>query len=73
MEGGGGFVVAAKVISQHMIWKIVHENDNKEPNVTQVQHFCCGFDHANLARSFCGTKYLQKLDSVMCIFSNMST
>ena len=32
-----------------------------------------GFDHANLVNSFRGSKYLPKLDSVTCIFSNMST
>ena len=27
---------------------LVHENQDKWPNVSQVQHFCSGFDHENL-------------------------
>ena len=30
------------------------------PNVAPVQHFCCGFDHADLVSSFRGSKYLPK-------------
>ena len=52
---------------------LVPENHDKWPNVTPVQHFCNCFDHANLVSSVCGSKYLPKLDSVMCNFSNMST
>ena len=52
---------------------LVHENHEKCPNVTPVQHFCSGFDHANLVSSFRGFKYLPKLDSVMHIFYNIST
>ena len=42
-------------------------------NGQTVQHFCSGFDHANLVSSFRGFKYLPKLDSVMHIFYNIST
>ena len=42
---------------------LVHENHDKWPNVTPVQHFCSGFDHANLVISFRGSKYLPK-----CVF-----
>ena len=45
---------------------LVCENHEKCPNVTPVQHFCSGFDHASLVSSFRGFKYLPKLDSVMC-------
>ena len=41
---------------------LVHENNDKWPNVTPVQHFCSGFDHAKLARSFRGSKYLPQYD-----------
>ena len=34
----------------------------KWPNVTPVQHFCSGFDHANLVSSFLSSKYLPKFD-----------
>ena len=26
---------------------LVHENPDEWPNVSPVQHFCTGFDHAN--------------------------
>ena len=54
---------------------LVHENHDtcKWPNITSVKHFYSGFDYANLVNSFRGSNYLQKLDSVMCNFSNMST
>ena len=41
----------------------VHKNHNKWSNVTAVQHFCNGYDHANhvLLRSFRGSKYLLKI------------
>ena len=53
---------------------LVHENHDKWPNVTPVQHVCSGFDQAELVKvlSVVPNVY-QKLDSVMCIFSNMST
>ena len=45
-----------------MNWIVsVHENHDKWPNVTQVQHFCCGFDHVNLVSSFCGSIYLLEM------------
>ena len=51
---------------------LVHENHDKWPNVTAVQHFCIGFDPANLVSFFpwfqLFTKNLFKQDSVMCIF-----
>mgnify|MGYP003691428409 CR=1 FL=1 len=31
---------------------LVRENYDKRQNVTQVQHFCRGFDHANRASSY---------------------
>ena len=40
---------------------LVHENHDKWPNVTPVQHFCSGFDHANLVSSFHGSKFLPKI------------
>ena len=39
---------------------LVRENHEKLPNVTPVQHFCSGFDHANFANSFLDSKYLPK-------------
>ena len=45
---------------------LVHENHDKWPNVTPVQHFCSGFDHANRVLAVVPNIY-QKLDSVMCI------
>ena len=39
---------------------LVHGNHDKWPNVTPVQHFSSGFDHANLVSSFQGSKYLPK-------------
>ena len=39
---------------------LVHGNHDKWPNVTPVQHFCSGFDHANLVSPFHGYKYLPK-------------
>ena len=52
---------------------LVHEDHHKWPNVSPVQHFCCGFDHANLVSFFRGSNFYQKLDSVKCILTNMST
>ena len=49
------------------LWKkedmiaLVHENHDKWPNITPVQHFCSGFDHANLVSSFRGSKYIPKI------------
>ena len=40
---------------------LVHENHDKWPNVTPVQHFCSSFDHANLVSSFRGSKNLPKI------------
>ena len=40
---------------------LVHENHDKWPNITSVQHFCSGFDHANLESSFRVSKYLPKI------------
>ena len=40
---------------------LVHENHDKWPNDTSVQHFCSGFDHANLVSFFNGSKYLPKI------------
>ena len=40
---------------------LVHDNQDKWTNVTQVQHFCRGFDHANLVSSFRGLKYFPKI------------
>ena len=37
---------------------IVHEYHDKWPNVTLVQHFCRGCDHANLVSSLRSSKYL---------------
>ena len=39
----------------------VHENHDKWPNVTLVQHFCSGFDQVNLVSYFRGSKYLPKV------------
>ena len=52
---------------------LVHKNHDKWPNVSPVQHFCSGFDHADLLSFFSGSNFYQKLDSVMCIFTNMNT
>ena len=52
---------------------LVHGNHDKWPYVTPVQHFCSGFEHANLVSSFSDSKYLPKLYSVMCNFSNVRT
>ena len=52
---------------------LVHVNYDKWPNVSPVQHFCSGFDHANLVSFFRGSNFYKKLDSVMFIFTNMST
>ena len=40
---------------------LVHENHDKWPNVTSVQHFSSGFDHANLESSFRGSKNFTKM------------
>ena len=50
---------------------LVHENHDKWPNVTPVQDFCRGFDHANLVSSFLGSNYLPKnyLNNIRsCVF-----
>ena len=52
---------------------LVHKNHDKWPNVSPVQHFCSGFDHADLVIFSSGSNFYQKLDSVMCIFTNMNT
>ena len=49
-----------------------HENHDKWPNVSPVQHFCSGFDDANLVFSVVQI-FTKKRDSVMYIFANMST
>ena len=41
---------------------LVHLNHDKWPNVTPVQHFCSGFDHANLVSSDHGSNIFQKFD-----------
>ena len=47
---------------------------HKCSNTTPVQHFRCGFNHANFASSFRGSNIYQMLDLVMRIFfSNMNT
>ena len=77
-------LLAAKVIRQHMFlftlsYFLVNNLWNKKRydifspwksrlNVTPVQDICSGFDHANLASSFRGFKYLPKVDSWMCFF-----
>ena len=45
---------------------LVHENHDKKPNDLPVQHFCSGFDQANLVSSFHGSKYLSNI-----LFSNV--
>ena len=40
---------------------LVHENHDKWPNVTPVQHVCSGVDQAKLVSSFCGSKCLPKI------------
>ena len=47
---------------------LVHENHDKCPNVTPVQHFRSAFDHANFVSSFRGSKSLPKLNSVMFFY-----
>ena len=39
---------------------LVHENHDKWPNVSPVQHFCSGFDHTNLV-FFPWFKFLPKI------------
>ena len=39
---------------------LVHENHDKWPKLTPVQHFCIDFEHANLVSFFRGSKYLPK-------------
>ena len=34
------------------------KNHYKWPNISPVQHFCSGVDHANLVGSFRGSKYV---------------
>ena len=51
-----------------------HENHDKWSNVTPFQHFCSGFDHANLVSFFFGSNFLPKITfSNMYFFSNIST
>ena len=53
---------------------LVHENHDKLPNDTPVQHVCSGFDHANLVIFFYVVPYNKKIEfSNVYIFSNMST
>ena len=52
---------------------LVIEHHHKWPFVSPVQQFCSCFDHANLVSFFRGSNCYQKLDSVKCIFTNMST
>ena len=60
-------------ISKNMI-VLVHENHDKLPNDTPVQHVCSGFDHANLVIFFYVVPYNKKIEfSNVYIFSNMST
>ena len=40
---------------------LVQENHDKWSNVTPVQDFGRGFDHANLVSSFLGSNYLPKI------------
>ena len=40
---------------------LAHENYDKWPNLTRVQHFCRGFDHENLVSSFHGSKYFPNI------------
>ena len=40
---------------------LVHENHDKWPNVSQVQHFCSGCDYANLVSFFRGSNFYQKI------------
>ena len=40
---------------------LVHKNHDKWTNVTPVQHFCMGFDHANIVNSFRGSNYLPRI------------
>ena len=51
---------------------LIHENHDKWPNVSPVPHFCSGFDQANLISFFRGSNFCQKLDSLMCICTNIS-
>ena len=43
---------------------LVHENHDKCPNVTAVDHFSRGFDYSNLVNSFRGSKYLPKINYI---------
>ena len=52
---------------------LVQENHDKWPSVTPVLHGYSGFNHANLVSGSMVPNIYQKLDSVMCIFLNMST
>ena len=54
---------------------LVQENHDKWPNITGVEHYCSGFDHANFVRSFefVGSKYLPKIRFSNVYFFNMST
>ena len=54
-------------ISKNMI-VLVHENHDKLPNDTPVQHVCSGFDHANLVSFFTWFHIIKKLNSVMYIY-----
>ena len=48
---------------------LVHENYDKWPKVTPVQHFSSSFDHAKLVSSFRGSKYLPKVRFSKVYFS----
>ena len=40
---------------------LVHENYDNWPNITPVPYVCRGFDHANPASFYLGSKYLPKI------------
>ena len=50
---------------------LVHEKHDKWPNVSPVEHFCSGLDHANLVSFFRGSNFYKSY--IQCIFTNMST
>ena len=52
---------------------LIHENHDKWPNVSPDQRFFSGYAHANRVSYFCGSNFYQRLNSVKCFFTNMST
>ena len=50
---------------------LVHENHDKLPNFTPVQHFCSGFEQADLTRTFRGSNFLPKIGFSNVYFSNI--